>query len=484
MDTPKVFSRGLPPALRTSALQSLRFVVQVGLATLAVSECVHWLFYGLDLEATLLYSSLARWLTAGFSFFVLRLLPKYDPSPGRLLFFYRLWFFFFALCCTYCEFLVNGESGIIGISRACVVITLASVLIPSGRLRNLIFTGGLCLTMPLGYFLAVKCGGLSLDFAQMFSYALSNLVPVSAAWITGATVEQLRKSLRREYGDYHLLRKLGQGGFGEVWLAESCQAGQRAAIKLLKEVGDESQRERFFREASALSSLSCPFTVRLLAYGQSDLGVLYLVMEYLQGMDLEQLVKRHGSQPANRVANLLSQAALALDEAHQRSLIHRDIKPSNLFLTSGGLTGDFLKVLDFGLVKREMLNNVTQSGSVVGSPECMSPEAILGQSIDGRSDLYSLGCVGYYLLTGRHVFVNESAIKVIFSHLNAQPEPIAYEDSDSEAIQLVEIIFRCLAKDPSQRPGSAGELFRTLQPLAQSNPYKAGAWWDSRAQDG
>jgi hypothetical protein len=475
VETPKVFDRGLPPALRTKTLQSLAFVVQVGFATLVVSEFTHWIFYWLGLETVLLWSCAARWLTAAFSVYLWLIVPKSNPSPAQMVFFYRVWFFVFSLCCTYTEFLVRYEGHVLGISRACITITLASVLIPSGRLRNLVSTAGLCMTMPLGYYLARCTGADPLRLSEIFSYAISNLIPVSGAWVTGATVEQLRKSLQREYGDYHLLRKLGQGGFGEVWLAESGHGGQKAALKLLKDVGDESQRERFFREASALSSLTCPFTVRLLSYGQNHRGVLYLAMEYLQGMDLEQLVKSHGPQPANRVANLLSQAALALDEAHQRGLIHRDVKPSNLYLSEGGLTGDMLKVLDFGLVKREMLNNVTQSGSVVGSPECMSPEAILGQPADGRSDLYSLGCVGYYLLTGRHVFVNESTIKVIFAHLHSQPEPI--ESPDPEDQKLWELIFSCLSKEPGNRPASAGELFRALRSLAQVSPFKAGPWW-------
>jgi serine/threonine-protein kinase len=223
-------------------------------------------------------------------------------------------------------------------------------------------------------------------------------------------------------------------------------------------------------------------------YGRTPDGILYYAMEYLQGLTLESLVHHDGPQPPGRVVQLLTQASGALEEAHQVGLIHRDVKPANLMLTCRGSIPDFLKVLDFGLVK-EFRNDheptlaLTNTQTLLGTPTYMSPEAIEGRKVDGRSDLYALGAVGYFLLTGAPPFEGETVVQVCLQHLY-EPVPPPSDRLGRELPQpLVDLLLRCLNKDPSDRPQSAGELREALTATgigASWSTADAKRWWQER----
>lgn len=299
----------------------------------------------------------------------------------------------------------------------------------------------------------------------------------------------------RELGAYHLGELLGQGGMGEVYRATHRMLARPAAIKLIRPAmlgggaeGADLAIRRFKREAEVAASLRSPHTVELYDIGVTEDQTLYFVMELLTGMDLERLVRAHGPQPAGRVIHILRQVCDSLEEAHQRGLVHRDIKPANIHLGILGLRHDFVKVLDFGLVKavgprEEEASLASATGDTPGTPAYMAPEAILGQTIDGRADLYALGCVGYYLLTGAVVFESTSALQAAARHVTDVPVPPSARSGLAVPAALEAIILRLLAKRPEDRPASAAELDRALAQVevAPWTPAHAAEWWQDNS---
>jgi serine/threonine protein kinase len=311
----------------------------------------------------------------------------------------------------------------------------------------------------------------------------------------------------RELGSYRLVACLGRGGMGEVWRAQHRLLAREAAIKLIKSdalsASEQGMRERFRREAEALAKLRSRNTIELFDYGVADDGTFFLVMELLDGLDFESLVQRHGPQPPARVVHLLAQVCNSLSEAHGAGLVHRDIKPANLFVCRAAEEVDVVKVLDFGLVRAAMdsgeeqegpllhqvlLSRLTHAEGMVGTPAFMSPEQVHRQAIDGRADLYALGGVAYFLLTGKLVFHAESPMDLLLAHLH-EPIPNLRERLLPEVPDaLVDIITACLAKDPSERPASAADLRRSLRAVAfsteqlWSEEYAARWWAEHRAQ--
>ena len=244
---------------------------------------------------------------------------------------------------------------------------------------------------------------------------------------------------------------------------------------------------RFEREAHTIAALRSPHTVALYDFGQADDGTLYYVMEKLVGMDLESLVEQFGPVPAERAIHILKQACHSLDEAHRNGLTHRDIKPANIFVSRDGTELDFVKVLDFGLVRLRQDRpspeqvKLTAEGVTSGTPAYMAPEIVIGDdSYDHRVDLYAIGCVGYWLVTGKLVFEGDTAMKVMLGHLNTPPPRPQSRTELAIPAELEQIILDCLEKDPARRPASAAELARRLSGVSVSEAWtaaRAERWW-------
>jgi tRNA A-37 threonylcarbamoyl transferase component Bud32 len=299
----------------------------------------------------------------------------------------------------------------------------------------------------------------------------------------------------REMGSYQLGDLIKKGGMGEVYRATHRMLARPAAIKLIR--GDmlaahdgesaDLAIKRFRREAEAAANLRSQHTVELFDFGITEDQTLYFVMELLDGLDLETLVREEGSLPARRVIHILSQACESLEEAHAQGLVHRDIKPANIHLGKVGISYDFVKVLDFGLVKSvhkedSEISLATAVGRTPGTPSYMAPEMALGEGVDARSDIYALGCVGYYLLTGRLVFDADSTFQMIAKHMRNEPVPPSMRGNVEVPRGLENLILRCLAKDPATRPQSAKELRASLASLriAEWTQTEAEEWWNRR----
>ncbi|QDT43423.1 Serine/threonine-protein kinase PknB [Gimesia alba] len=299
-------------------------------------------------------------------------------------------------------------------------------------------------------------------------------------------------SLRREafdaksIGMYTLRKQVGSGGMGEVYLAEHRLLKRPCAIKLIRrdKVDDSNVLLRFESEVQATAGLTHPNTIEIYDYGHTEEGTFYYVMEFLPGLNLQEIVERFGALPPERVVYLLKQVCSALAEAHHKGLIHRDIKPGNIFSAERGGLYDVAKLLDFGLVKDSSRSenhslNLTMEGAVVGSPLYTSPEVVTGdEKPDMRSDIYSLGASVYYLLTGKPVFEGENAIKVMFAHAS---QPVVPPSSINPRIspELEAIILKCLEKKPEDRFQTAEELSRALNQLEIKawTQEQASVWW-------
>jgi eukaryotic-like serine/threonine-protein kinase len=326
---------------------------------------------------------------------------------------------------------------------------------------------------------------------------IANAIAVGLALVLARVHFRLNQSVRqaRELGAYVLETSLGQGGMGEVWLGRHRLLARPAAIKLIRPeilVGPQPSRglrlhQRFEREAQATAALRSPHTIQLFDFGVAEDGAFYYVMELLDGIDLDTLVKRFGPLLPARVTYLLDQICHSLEEAHQAGLIHRDIKPANLFLCRQTIDYDVMKVLDFGLVKDVARGSsrppsLTDEGLAVGTPAFMAPELVLHRgSIDGRVDLYALGCVAYWLLTGQPVFDGESAVTIALQHVQAKPVPPSELAEQAIPPELEALVMRCLRKDPAERWQSAGELSSALRALPFHGDWtnaRAKAWWE------
>ena len=314
---------------------------------------------------------------------------------------------------------------------------------------------------------------------------LWSIAGVGVAFLASKVIYGLQEIAReaRQLGQYALEEKIGEGGMGEVHRARHAMLRRPTAVKLLSGDGSEAQLRRFEKEVQLTARLTHPNTISIYDYGRTPDGVFYYAMELLDGLTLHALVERDGPQPAGRVIHLLRQVCAALKEAHGIGLIHRDIKPANIHLCHRGDVPDFVKVLDFGLV-REVKNasDVTRSNvdAVVGTPLFMAPEAILTpDKIDARADIYGLGCVAYYLVAGVPPFAGESAVEVLAHHLHSTPVP---PSSRGRAVpdDLERVILSCIARERGDRPQSAGALSRLLEQCRDAKSWAeddAAAWW-------
>jgi serine/threonine-protein kinase len=327
----------------------------------------------------------------------------------------------------------------------------------------------------------------------LFAIGIPSLAAAAILGIFGtAKTARLReqveeaKQMLRELGQYRLRKRLGAGGMGEVYLAEHHLLKRPCAVKRIhpKYLDKPDQIRRFEREVQATAKLRHPNTVEIYDYGRADDGTFYYVMEYLPGASLEEMVARFGPMPADRILHVLKQVCGALREAHRLQLIHRDIKPSNIILLHGGTPYDQVKLVDFGLVHstNDEPNpdaKLTRDGLIVGTPEYMSPEQAQGLSLDPRSDLFSVGSVAYYLITGKEPFHRETAMKTLLAVVSDEPPPLA-DLNPFVPPDLATIVSKCLAKEPGQRFQSAYDLEQALMHCKAADLWtedKATTWW-------
>ena len=296
-------------------------------------------------------------------------------------------------------------------------------------------------------------------------------------------------------GSYRLVSQLGSGGMGEVWLGKHRLLARPAAVKLIRHdvragMPYDTLVRRFQREAQVTAGLRSPHTVQLYDFGVNDSGSFYYVMELLNGLDLQRIVARFGPQPAERVVMLLGQACRSLAEAHDRGLVHRDIKPANLFVTRLGPEYDYLKVVDFGIVKDQPGADATHlSGQnlLQGTPAFMAPELVLGDGpVDGRADLYSLACSAWFAITGQLLFQANTPAQMLLHH--AQTMPVAPSQVSELPVprELDAILMACLEKSPKRRPSSALDLAARLARVPCDTPWtqeRAREWWETHGPE-
>jgi serine/threonine-protein kinase len=378
-----------------------------------------------------------------------------------------------------------------------IVILLSAMILPSTP-RKMSVAALIAATMgPLGVWLAYLRGLDVPSPVATFLIYLPNYTCAIAAVMPSIMLQRMSRRLReaRELGSYELLEQLGEGGMGEVWRARHRLLARDAAIKLVRpevlgaSTEDQSRLvlRRFEREAQATAQLSSAHSIRLFDYGIADDGSFYYVMELLTGRDLESFVRQFGPVPPDRAMYLLRQVCHSLAEAHERGLIHRDVKPANIYVCRMGLDYDFVKVLDFGLVKfndaRELDSRtqtlMTAAHTTIGTPAYMAPEIILGRSdIDRRADVYAIGCVAYFMLTGQLVFEGSTPMEALVSHVHQPPVPPSARSEVRIPPDLDAIVLACLEKDPDKRPQDAIALRRLLHECDTCS-----AWSSARARD-
>jgi hypothetical protein len=332
----------------------------------------------------------------------------------------------------------------------------------------------------------------TLNLVRQAFIVLFLLLALSAIGIFAFTlwVETLQASLRndslalRRLGQYVLLQEIGRGANGMVYRARHALLRRPVAIKLLSpDQTNEATAARFEHEVQMTSQLTHPNTVAIYDYGRTPEGLFYYAMEFLSGINLDQLVRKFGPQPEGRVIHILRQVCGSLAEAHRIGLIHRDIKPANILLTRRGGTCDVVKVLDFGLVKVRNLRapDTATANAVVGTPHFIAPEAVkTPQAVDGSSDIYSLGAVGYWLVTGKTLFDSSEVQELLDGHVKAMPKTPSVRLGRQISSDLEELIMKCLSKDPLQRPRNAETLEEALARCAPTQRWSvqdAEKWW-------
>jgi len=381
-----------------------------------------------------------------------------------------------------------------GLSPIVLLVMLFPVLVPGPPVRAAFAGAGALAASLAAWAITVALGADLLTPIQALRVFQGEILAIPLGLLAGEVVHGLGERLEeaRRLGSYELLEKLGAGGMGEVWKARHATLARPAAVKIVKrealDVDDPARREallaRFEREAMATASLTCPHTVEVYDFGVEDDGTIFYVMELLDGIDLHEMVARHGTLPPERVVYFLKQACRSLAEAHDRGLVHRDVKPSNLVACRLGDEVDYLKVLDFGLVTplRPMAadDRFTRLGQTPGTPAYMAPEQALNPlEVDGRADIYSLGCVAFWLLTRTHLFDGSQA-EVSRQHAQ-DPAPAPSSRSPRKIPpELDAVILRCLAKAPADRPRDARVLAALLAAVPLGDPWtetRAANWW-------
>ncbi|MEP6689363.1 MAG: serine/threonine-protein kinase [Gemmatimonadales bacterium] len=394
--------------------------------------------------------------------------------------------------------MVDLHGRALGQSWVAVWTVLFTVVVPTRPRRALLAALATVSSVPVIVGLVIVYGhtGFRPDPGQFFFWLVfPYLLVVAMAYVGSRVVYALGTEVKRarELGSYQLEEKLGEGGMGEVWRARHRMLARPAAIKLIRPslagdgaaVGSSEALRRFEREAQAIARLRSPHTVELFDFGVAADGAFYYVMELLEGLDADTLLRRHGPTPPDRAIFLLRQVCHSLSEAESCGLVHRDIKPANIFLCRYGEEFDFVKVLDFGIVKGSRDSQQTdllQTGdnTVQGTPAFMAPEQAVGGAVDARADIYATGCVAYWLLTGKFVFTAETPMGLLMQHVQAAPTPPSARTDQPIPTALDRLVLACLAKDPAERPQSARELSARLAEIDGSGGWtqdQARTWW-------
>jgi eukaryotic-like serine/threonine-protein kinase len=387
-----------------------------------------------------------------------------------------------------------------GVSWIAVIIVMFAAIVPSTPSKTFV-TALIAASMdPAAALIWQELGRGSVGTQQAFLLAIPNYLCAFVAPVISHIITRLGREVRRarEMGSYVLGDLIGRGGMGEVWEARHRFLARPAAIKLIKpevlsvvtKVQADVLVQRFRREARAAANLRSPHTIQLYDFGIASDGTFYYVMELLNGMDLQTLIEEHGPLPPARTIHLLRQACESLAEAHDRGLVHRDIKPANIQVCCMGHYFDYVKVLDFGLVKHEDADarvdpGLTAPNVVTGTPAYLSPESALGEPVDRRTDIYALGCVAYWMLTGRYVFPGEGVVQIMARHIHTPPEPPSLYSLYHIPAELDAIVLACLAKNPADRPASARELADRLARCEVDDHWSrqhAQLWWESRLE--
>lgn len=370
--------------------------------------------------------------------------------------------FFAVLICMYGMFIPNHWRGTLLITSL-IAITPAVILTVANQMNE-----------------AIQTATASVAFGLPISVPFFAII---AAVFATYNIHQIRKEVfdAKQLNQYRLQNKLGAGGMGEVYLAEHQLLQRPCALKLIRAERNTDQEtlKKFEREVRATAKLTHFNTVEVYDYGFTDAGVFYYVMELLPGMDLGRLVATYGRLSQARTIHILNQCCDALAEAHSKNLIHRDLKPGNIYLTERGGVYDVVKVIDYGLVRDEAADR-EEHGDVSGSPLYMCPEQVtLFGAVDGRGDIYALGCVAYFMLTGHPPFSGRSVTEVLQQHASTAPEPMS-KDYPEVPKKLDAVVLKCLSKKPSDRFSTTTELKHALNACQTTGHWSeedAQNWW-------
>jgi serine/threonine protein kinase len=384
----------------------------------------------------------------------------------------------------------GGNGTLVGILAVSFVTLGRAAQVPSSPQQTLVltalafsfvFVSAVLAPIPAQYLNTVASRGFAILDPLVWCIAGTALSTVTSRVIYGLQEKVIEA---RQLGQYTLEEKIGQGGMGEIYRARHAMLRRPTAIKLLPGDHSEEQLRRFEREVQLTALLSHPNTICIFDYGRTPEGTFYYAMELLHGLNLERMVEQYPVQAPGRVVNWLIQVCGALGEAHRVGLIHRDLKPANIFLCQRGGIDDFVKVLDFGLVRQVQPDSeLTQTNTqlLVGTPLYMSPEAIVApERVDARADLYSLGVTAYHLLTGSPPFSGSSLVEVCGHHLHSIPEPPSQRLGRPLPASLERLVLSCLAKSPAERPTSADAVAAELQKAVDIPRYaasEADRWW-------
>lgn len=466
-------------------LVSLTFVVAVGSMNLAPPHA----------SADLIAANVTSGASILLSLVVFALSRRLRDAPLRLERVALAYQVLIGLGISLTELLItyDASSVVRGISWVCLWIVLFPLVVPSSPSRAMWGALGAAMMGPLAILIAGLSGLPLADPQTLVFLVLPNFFAAGLAMALHRILLRLRvdATRARELGAYRLERRLGGGGMGEVWRASHRMLARPAAIKLIRReeyAAGQTQNDRelvarFEREAQATAALTSAHTVHIYDFGLTDDGSLYYAMELLEGRDLQQLVHEAGRLDPRRAAHFLRQACESLAEAHGTGLVHRDVKPANLFASRLGAEVDFLKVLDFGLVSWRDEGRATEGaeGSLSGTPAYVAPELVRGEPADARADVYALGCVTYFLLTGHTVFEGDNAVAVLHAHVHEAPRPPSSRGAGDVPPAFEALVMRCLEKDPSRRPADALELRAALDVATVERwpQEEAQRWWAS-----